>query len=221
MKLQPGDGGVEILFAPEEAGVLKQLVHQLIMLLESHSGTALDPDPLFASLEVGGSEETPEDPALARLLPDAFADADDAAGFRRVTEQGLINRKLQDALQVTADLTVMPEGADSFAEAAEAVAGPVPDTGAPAEAPDDGEDFGGGSPVPVNITPESFPAWARTVTALRLAMAARIGLESEADYNRLIDADATRGTVLVYDWLAGLLEAVLALGDATDETSTD
>lgn len=204
MKLQPGDGGVEILFAAEEAGVLKQLVHQLIMLLESHSTTALDPDPLFASLEVGGSDETPSDPALARLLPDAFADAADAAGFRRVTEQGLINRKLQDALNVIADLSVTPLDAEEISV----------DAGGDPE-------LGDGSPVPVNITPESIPAWARTVTALRLAMAARIGLEREEDYDRLIDADATRGTVLVYDWLAALLEAVLALGNVsvtTDDT---
>ncbi|KUF06201.1 DUF2017 family protein [Leucobacter sp. G161] len=199
MKLQPGDGGVEILFASEEAGVLKQLVHQLIMLLESHSRTALDPDPLFASLEIGGSDTTPADPALARLLPDAFADAEDAAGYRRVTEQGLINRKLQDALQVIADLTVTPLNAEEFSV----------DAGGDPE-------LGDGSPVPVNITPDSFPAWARTVTALRLAMAARIGLEREEDYDRLIDADATRGTVLVYDWLAALLEAVVALGHASD-----
>lgn len=199
MRLQPGEGGVEILFASEEAGVLKQLVHQLIMLLESHSSTAFDPDPLFASLEVGGSDSTPEDPALARLLPDAFADAEDAAGYRRVTEQGLINRKLQDALQVIADLTVTPINAQEFS---------VDEGGDP--------ELGDGSPVPVNITPDSFPAWARTVTALRLAMAARIGLEREEDYDRLIDADATRGTVLVYDWLAALLEAVVALGHASE-----
>lgn len=185
MKLQPAEGGVEILFDPEEAGMLDQLVRQLIMLLESHSSTALDPDPLFASLEVGGSDETPEDPALARLFPDAFDSIDEAADFRRVTEQGLLNRKLHDAMRVVTDLSwTSPEGARE---------------------------------TPVNITQESFPAWARTVTAVRLAIAARIGLETTEDHDRLIDEESTRGTVLVFDWLAALLEAILALGATRTE----
>lgn len=188
MRLQPGDGGVAILFEPEEAGVLSQLVHQLVLLLESHSSAPLDADPLFASLEIGGSDERPADPALARLFPDAFTDTGEAAGFRRVTEQGLINRKLQDAQQVMGDLSVGTEHSGDEA-----------------------------APIPVNITPASFLAWARTITALRLAMAARIGLEREEDYDRLIDDESTRGTVLVYDWLASLLEAVLMLASVTEE----
>ncbi|MFF8818175.1 MULTISPECIES: DUF2017 family protein [Leucobacter] len=205
MRLQPGDGGVAILFAPEEAGVLKQLVTQLIMLLQSHSGTPLDPDPLFASLEIGGSDERPTDPALARLFPNAFADEDDAAQFRQVTEQGLINRKLQDAQLVIGDLDDGSGEADS---------GHNTD---PFDELVDDVDIDGGNPISVNITPDSFLAWARTITALRLAMAARIGLEREEDYDRLIDEDATRGTVLVYDWLAALLEAVLAVSAAQSE----
>lgn len=185
VRLQPAEGGVEIVFAPEEAGMLEQLVQQLILLLESHSSTPLDPDPLFASLEIGGTEELPTDPALARLLPDAFDGATEAAEFRRVTEQGLINRKLQDALEVVSAL-----GAD-----------PIDDSEMTA----------------VNITPQSFQAWARTITALRLAMAARIGLEQETDHERLLADEATRGTMLVFDWLAALLEAVLALGAASVE----
>ncbi|MGO3146605.1 MAG: DUF2017 family protein [Leucobacter sp.] len=194
MRLQPAEGGIEILFDPEEAGMLDQLVRQLIMLMESHSSTALDPDPLFASLEVGGSDEIPDDPALARLFPDAFEEAEDASAFRRVTEQGLINRKMQDAMQVVGDLDwSMPHTSSETA---------------------------------VNITQSSFPAWARTVTAVRLAIAARIGLKTEEDHERLIDEEPTRGTVLVFDWLASLLDAILALGaasanEAADEGSAD
>lgn len=187
MRLQQTKDGVGIVFEHEEAAMLDQLVRQLIALVESHSGTALDPDPLFASLEVGGSDEPPTDPALARLFPDAFEDEADAAGFRRVTEQGLINRKLQDAHRVVADLG---------------------DLSSPEEA----------TQVCVTISPDSFLAWARTLTAVRLAIAARIGLEEEIDHDRLIDDESTRGTVLVFDWLASLLEAVLALGTASVET---
>lgn len=189
MRLQPGEDGergVEILFEPEEAAMLSRLVSQLITLLESHSSSDLDPDPLLASLEVGGSDELPEDPALARLFPDAFAGNDDAATFRRLTEQGLLNRKLQDAMVVVADLS----------------------------SPDElGED----SPVAVNITSQSFLTWARTLTAVRLAIAARLGIESESDHERLFHDPTTRGPVLVFDWIASVLEAVLTLGISEDE----
>ena len=105
MRLLPlPEGGLRLRLDHDEAQLLDRLVTQLTALLQSHSSTALDPDPLFASLEVGGSDATPEDPALARLFPDAFEDEGDASAFRRLTEQGLVNRKLQDALEVTGAL---------------------------------------------------------------------------------------------------------------------
>lgn len=184
MRLLPlPDGGLRLRLDLDEARLLDQLVAQLVGLLESHSGTSLDPDPLFASLEVGGSDEPPEDPALARLFPNAFEDEDDASAFRRVTEQGLINRKLQDALLVSSELS---PGLDDASE------------------PD--------AKTEVLITPETLPAWVRTITALRLAIAARIDLTEEADHARLLADDETRSTVLVYDWLAAILDSILRMG---------
>ncbi|UOR00273.1 DUF2017 domain-containing protein [Leucobacter allii] len=183
MKLLPVPGeGLRILLEHDEAVMLDQLITQLTQLLESHSGTALDPDPLFASLEVGGSDLTPEDPALARLFPDAYTGDEDAGQFRRVTEQGLLNRKLQDAMHVTSALGVRDH-----------------------ETPD------GGGFVEVEITAETMPPWVRTVTALRLAIAARIGLDEAEDHDRLLADEETRGTVLVFDWLAAILESVLTI----------
>ena len=176
----PGDG-LRLTLEIDEAAMLDQLVTQLTQLLHGHSQTALDPDPLFASLEVGGSDELPEDPALARLFPDAYEEPQDASAYRRVTEQGLVNRKLQDAMSVTADLGL--------------------GVGVPADATE----------IEVDITSESLPAWARTITALRLAMAARIGLERPEDHDRLLREESTRGTVLVFDWLAAILDSVLAV----------
>jgi len=180
----PGDG-LRLVLDIDETQLLDQLIQQLIALLQSHSGTALDPDPLFASLEVGGSEELPEDPALARLFPNAFEDVAEAAGFRRVTEQGLINRKMQDALDVTAALGL---GID--------------------------REPGDERPVEADITPKSLPAWIRTLTALRLAIAARLGLEHDADHARLFAEDGSRGTVMVYDWLAAILDSILRMSEA-------
>lgn len=179
MRMYTSGDDLVLRLEAEEAGMLDHLVGQLIGLVQSHSSTTLDPDPLFASLEVGGSDELPEDPALAALFPNAFEDTEEAAQFRRVTEQGLINRKLQDAMQVTGDLGLGRADPDSAVE--------------------------------VSITEASLLPWLRTVTSLRIALAARIGIGSDADHDRLIDDEDTRGTVMVYDWLAGLLESIVVL----------
>jgi hypothetical protein len=53
---------------------------------------------LEAMLGMGGTAQAPEDPALARLLPDAYRDDPDAAGeFRRFTEQSLRSAKQESA----------------------------------------------------------------------------------------------------------------------------
>lgn len=184
MRLLPlPNGSLRLRLDFDEAHLLDQLVSQLIDLLRSHSSTALDPDPLFASLEVGGSEDPPEDPALARLFPDAYEGTSDASQFRRVTEQGLLNRKLQDALDVSATLGL----------------GAVP---SPDAEP---------APVEIEVTTATMPVWVRTLTALRLAIAARIGLDEEADHSRLAGDEETRGTVLVYDWLAAIIDSMLRM----------
>lgn len=190
MRLLPlPSGALRVRLDFDEAHLLDQLTGQLIELLQSYSRTALDPDPLFASLEVGGSEDTPEDPALARLFPDAYEANDEASQFRRVTEQGLINRKLQDAMLVTSELGLGTGPAEN-------------------EEPE---------PVEIEVTRATLSAWVRTLTALRLAIAARIGLDSEDDHERLLGATETRGTVLVYDWLAAILESVLRMQTTPDE----
>src|SRR5690606_33387034 len=154
-------GALRVRLDFDEADLLDQLTGQLIDLLHSHSGTALDPDPLFASPARGGPDIAPEDAALARLFPDAYQGDTEAAPFRRVTEQGLLNRELQDAITVTTELGLGQEPSDA----------------------DDPE------PIEVEVTPTTLPAWVRTLTALRLAIAARIGLESEADHDLLMEQE--------------------------------
>lgn len=176
-------GEIRLRLDIDEAMLLSQLSGQLIDLLQSHSSTALDPDPLFASLEVGGSQLPPEDPALARLFPAAYEDDDEAAEFRSLTEQGLLNRKLQDALVVTSSLALIgqidPEAETSL------------------------------DPVEVQIAPDQLPGWVRTLTALRLAIAARIGIESVSDHAQLLENEDSRGTILVYDWIGAILDSLL------------
>jgi hypothetical protein len=65
----------------------------------------LSPADLAAMLGATGPTSPPQDPVLARLLPDAYRDDPEAAGeFRRYTEQGLRSGKVAAARTVLATL---------------------------------------------------------------------------------------------------------------------
>lgn len=76
-----------------ELGVITQLFEQMSELLEdpdSETGS----DPLAKLLNMSGSTQISEDPALARLFPDGYAgDEHASADFRRFTEQDLRAQK--------------------------------------------------------------------------------------------------------------------------------
>ena len=62
---------------------------------------ALSIEELAAAIGAAGPTSPPEDPVLARLLPDAYRDDPEAAGeFRRYTEQGLRSGKVAAAQTV-------------------------------------------------------------------------------------------------------------------------
>jgi len=120
-------GRVSARFTAAQAVILRNLVSQVAELM----GTAADPgaaDPaapgspagqgpagpgepalsieeLAAAIGAAGPTSPPEDPVLARLLPDAYRDDPEAAGeFRRYTEQGLRSGKVAAAQTVLATL---------------------------------------------------------------------------------------------------------------------
>ncbi|HEY0260609.1 MAG TPA: DUF2017 family protein [Lacisediminihabitans sp.] len=71
-------GGYRADFAPEEAAMLADLARQVAGLVESRSGRL--------------------DPALLRLLPDAYPeDPEASAEFRRFTDDDLASRKIVNA----------------------------------------------------------------------------------------------------------------------------
>ena len=77
-----------------ELGVLSQLFEQMAELLE-HPESEAGTDPLAKMLNMSGSTQISEDPALARLFPDGYSDDEHAsADFRRFTEQDLRAQKL-------------------------------------------------------------------------------------------------------------------------------
>lgn len=77
-----------------ELGVLSQLFEQMAELLD-HPESEAGADPLAKMLNMSGSTQISEDPALARLFPDGYSDDEHAsADFRRFTEQDLRAQKL-------------------------------------------------------------------------------------------------------------------------------
>ena len=118
-------GGVTARFDQTQAGIIRALVGQVAELVGESgeagpgapAGPGGDPGPAEAGnsladlaelLDGNAPQGPPEDPALARLLPDAYRDDTDAAGeFRRFTEQELRSGKVAAAQTVLASL---PEG---------------------------------------------------------------------------------------------------------------
>jgi hypothetical protein len=109
------------------------------------------------------------DPAVERLLPNAYPDDSVAAAeFRTFTRSGLVERKLTNAGRVAATL---------------------PDESGVSE-----------------LTAADGQAWLRTLTDLRLVLATRLGIEDDGDEgapDELLRA--------VYDWLAFLLDSLIAV----------
>lgn len=97
-------------------------------------------------------EQADEDPALRRLLPDAYPDDPEAsAEFRRFTADGLVERKLANASALLASIG--------------AAAASVTASG----------------PATLRLDPPAVQAWLRSLGDLRLTIAVRIGIEQDGD----------------------------------------
>jgi hypothetical protein len=96
-------GGARAWLAPNEASLLRNLVGQVMALIAA--GEDLPPqgaeDDLEALLGRQGGTSGPEDPVLARLLPDGYRDDPEAAGeFRKYTESALRGAKQRAAIEM-------------------------------------------------------------------------------------------------------------------------
>jgi hypothetical protein len=122
-RFRAASGGVTARFGRAQAAIVRDLVSQVAELIGGEGGTAgaggrapgeaggdtLDADRLAAQLGFTDAKGPPEDPVLARLLPDAYSDDPEAAGeFRRYTEHSLRSAKVAAALTVLA--TLPPSG---------------------------------------------------------------------------------------------------------------
>ncbi len=118
--------GATARFAAPQAAIIRSLVSQIAELVAVEEDQDPDlttsagpdtgaelppgsPDDLVARLGLSRSTELPEDPVLARLLPDAYRDDPEASGeFRRYTEQDLRSGKVAAAMTVLQ--TLPPSG---------------------------------------------------------------------------------------------------------------
>ena len=108
MRFKRSGDGVSAKADEVEALVLRQCCEDLLRLLGQDEPADADPLARLVGLS-GGTPERPRDPALARLLPDAYGDGDPEASaeFRRYTDADLRAGK-RAALRLV--LGAVPEG---------------------------------------------------------------------------------------------------------------
>ena len=105
-------GGLQLRIEPGERAVMRDLLAQLAAFVAPEEAPQTD-DPLARLVGIAPQAERPRDPALLRLLPDAYADDPAAAeDFRRFTEHGLREQKSANARLAAATLQ---RGADGEA----------------------------------------------------------------------------------------------------------
>jgi hypothetical protein len=182
-------GVVFATFSGFEAELLRSLAAQLVELLRDENAAEVEIDPFEALLDFSGPTTAPEDPVLARLLPTAYHDDDEAAAdFRRFTEKSLRTSKA--------------EGASTIIETLE-------EAGLPEDPVEDGLMIDVEMGQPVAMT------WLRSFTDIRLALATRLGVEDgdEEYWAGLPDEDPMAQAHDIYDWVGYLQETLVgALG---------
>ena len=228
-------------FSSQERFVLVNLAEQILELLGQSS---VSRDPLHDLVGISGNELPPDDPVLKRLLPSAYQELQDAAEFRRYTEDALRDRKRAHAYRVREMLL---------------------DGDAP-EILIQGEKEVEASAVTLSIEGDDIWAWLGALNDIRLALAVRLDIggpvmgdlpndqhrvsernraesstssasstsstslgNSSEDIHRryelMTESDPMKAVYAVYSWLGWLQENFLRQIDPemtdTDDTDTD
>ncbi|WP_335940920.1 DUF2017 domain-containing protein [Streptomyces sp. PTD5-9] len=179
------DGGAAVALDEVEIAILRSLAVQLLELIGPGEEPAEGQDPL-AALFAEGPSERPADPALARLLPDAYGDEDGelraaSAEFRRFTENDLRARKRDDALTVVRTLDALTVAGDGGAV--------------------------------LTLSGDECRKWLGALNDLRITIGTRLEVsddEDEADaLYRLPDTDPRKPMVMAYLWLGALQETLV------------
>lgn len=132
--------------------------------------------------EVIGSGRDGGDPAVVRLTPSPYPDDRTAAeDFHASTRDDLLDRRAADAETMLTGLSGLRSliQEDAFEE------------------------------QPLRIPAADIDPWMRTLTALRLVLASRLGIVDE-------QSEPTGDAVTLYDWLGYRLELLVQAADAVD-----
>lgn len=96
--------GIHATLNPVEVDLLRHVISELLDLLRDDGSPSHSDDPLAQAVGITTNDRLPEDPALARLLPDAYENPEHAGEFRRYTELGLREGKVLRLESVLSDL---------------------------------------------------------------------------------------------------------------------
>jgi len=165
-----------------EVTVLRGLLKQFEELVAPT--TAATTDPFAAMVGIDVDSVTPQDPALLRLFPDGYRDDPDAAAdFRRFTERGLRNAKLERATVVGAVLEQFPFDESASEQTINAVV----------------------------VDGDESQAWLLTCNDLRLVLGSRLEIVSDdQQVGTDWDSDDDRFQLLsLYQWLTWLQSTLL------------
>lgn len=169
-----------------EGDLLRSLAAQMIELLSSEVAQPdASADPLEALFDFDGPTHLPEDPVLARLLPEGYSNDPEASGeFRRFTESALRSSK---------------------AAGAERLIDTLEESGLPLEYESDDVLIDVELGLPEAIT------WLKTFTDIRLALATRLGIEDgqEEYWQSIPDEDPQAAAYDIYEWIGWLQETLV------------
>jgi len=176
-------GGAALALDSVEASILRSLTVQLLELIGPGDEPAADADPL-AALFAEGPSKAPQDPALARLFPDAYSEGPEAdeysAEFRRFTENDLRARKREDCLALIRSLDRAPVGRQGD--------------------------------VQLKLDADGCRSWLGALNDLRLTLGSRLEVSDDEDSEglyQLPDDDPRKPQTMAYLWLGWLEESLL------------
>lgn len=98
-----GANEYQAVFSPSEREVLINLSEQIVELLAERVDKSHQ-DPLAAMVGITEHDSPPEDDVLLRLLPNAYAEDEASAEFRRYTEATLREKKRAHAMALRSNL---------------------------------------------------------------------------------------------------------------------
>lgn len=138
-------------FSSQERFVLVNLAEQILELLGQSS---VSRDPLQDLIGISGNELPPDDPVMKRLLPSAYQELQDAAEFRRYTEDALRDKKRAHAYRLR-EMLLDGDEPEVFIQ---------------------GENEVEASAVTLTIEGEDAWAWLGALNDIRLALAVRLDI---------------------------------------------